>query len=745
MVFHLNGKGRLVRGRVVALALSVVLTAAMLVPLVQAAPDTQDFEGVLRFGFVGVKSDPLAHGIQMAMDEINSTVGITAPDGSTYSLELVTLSLAPTADTIVASAEALVDAGVVVLFGPEQSTLFTEENRTALTALQVPILTGSTVDALTDQDADNWIFRIRAPERVYSAALATYLTTDLGFTSIALIQTNVESTEALVDFENTLTSAGVTPADKIQLPNGDTLDEQVERLININPEAVVMWGAPKDAGRLLAALRNSDWTGKFAYRHADQAAREELIPVEMAEGVLGADSWMYSYKGRLSRIFTRDYLVAFGEIPGPLSYTGYDMTWYLRAVMESQGVTPGAIQGGLIGGAPLTLVQGNIHPTDWGNGDVVRYAMVYALGPHGGPQVVALFEDGERLPLEDSGQEVAQAQTESPFTPTPGPPTETPFPTATFEGTWVRVTARTLNVRTGPGFNYDKVNEVSAGDTLRVVSAIADYSWLLIDINGAVGWIKTEYVELVSGDFVSIAVVMPPSSPTPASSPTPSLAPNPDLVIDSVVLNPAQPIPNQPFTATVNVRNAGGGAAGRFAIAATWQPNNVYTAAFVEGLAGGTSTQVNLTGTLTATGLFSVAVVADLNKEIAELNEDNNSFTISYRVDAPLLASQSGVQINAGTSFDLQGGTTDFVWDGYNLGMQNGAKVGVLGGTFENATSDQVTPGVANNATGLTTEQVNAGVVIAFITAENRPAVVRIDNRSGDQIWISYRVYNDTP
>jgi len=327
----------------------------------------------------------------------------------------------------------------------------------------------------------------------------------------------------------------------------------------------------------------------------------------------------------------------------------------------------------------------------------------------------------------------------------PPEPLETPFPTATLEGTWIEVTVNTLNVRTGPGFNFDKQGQIALGERYRVLGAIADYSWLVIDFNGGVGWIKAEYTRIL-GDINLVSIVQSPPTPTPASTPTPTIPPNPDIVIDTVVLSPTQPIPNKPFTATVTVRNAGGGAAGRFAVAATWEPGSVYTANFVEGLAGGQTAQVQLTGTLTGTGVFQVAVIADLNNDVPELNEGNNTYNVTYHADYPLLANQTNIQLGPGTSWDLFGGTLDLVWDGFNIGMLNSSVIGILGGvTYENAHYDMLTSGVINNTVGLTVGQVLTGAVYGMYIAETRRAVIRVDNLSGQTIWISYRVYNDTP
>ena len=723
--------------RKVGLLVSIVVLAGLIVPMALAAPEPQEAT-TLRIGYLGPTDSYTANGAHLAMDQISSAGGITAPDGTNYRFELVPLATEPTAETFEVALNELLSEDLVAILGPDTNSLFTADTLDALVATGLPVLTPATGDTLTTNDAADVLFRTRAPERVYSYALATYLTEDLELSSIAVVQSDVESTEALLSFESILQGVGLSVADRIQVADGAALADEVQRLLDANPEAIVMWGAPRDAIRLLDDLRDGGWQGRFAYRHADEAYRAGLLPRALVNGVLGVSSWSYAYTNQTSRIFLREYVVAFGEVPDPLAVAAYDAIWFLRAVINQQGINPDAIREGLLGSTPRTLVQGTLHPVDYGNGDLIRQAMVYELGSYGGATVLARFDDTQRLPLEDAGDEVPVGPT-----PTPGPPTSTPFPTATLQGTWLRVTANVLNVRSGPGFNYDRIGQVEEGDLLRVMGSIPDYSWMLVDFRGGVGWVKTEYAELTGSlADVPINVAIPPT-PTVGATLPPTLPPNPDIVIDTVVLQPSQPIPNQPFTATVTVRNAGGGAAGRFAIAATFQPGEVYASTHVEGLAAGQSVQAQLSGTLTGTGVFQVGVVADLNQEVPELNEDNNVYNLTYRADYALFAQQSGLQLSSGSEWDLYGGTPDVLWDGFNLAMRNGAKVGILSGvTYENVTYDSVSPAVVTNTTGLTTEQVNPGVIVGIITAEGQRAAMRIDNRQGETIWVSYRVYN---
>ena len=723
--------------RVIGLVLAGVLLVGLAIPLAGAAPAHQA-TGIIRIGYLGEADNETANGALLAIRQINESGGVTGPDGTIYQFELVALEDEPTVDDFAAAVATLMAQNVTVLLGPDDNALITPETIQSLIETEIPTLTAATGDALTDVDTVNLIFRIRAPERIFSYAIGTYLAEDLELQSIAVIQTEVEFTEALMGFETTLNSAGVTVSDRIQLPGGETLTDQVERLINLAPQAIVMWGAYTDAAELLEELRNQGWDGIFAYRFADEAARAGILSDKLAEGTLGMNSWSYSIPADASKIFVRDYAVAYAEVPGPMAVAGYDAMWFLRGVVRAQGADPELIRMGLLESGPQTLVQGVLHPLEFGNGDLSRNAVVYELGKRGGPVVVARFDDTSRFG--PGGP--------TPPTPTPAPQV-TPLPTATLEGVWVRVIANVLNVRTGPGFDYDRVGQAEAGDLYRVLGTIPDYSWMLIDFQGGVGWIKTEFVEVL-GDLGSISIITPPPTPTIGMTATPSLPPNPELLIDTVVLNPSNPVPGQPFTATVTVRNAGGGAAGRFAVAATWLPGDVYTSSFVEGLAGGQTTQVSLGGTLTGTGVFQVGVVVDLNKEVAELDENNNVYNISYRVDHPIFKTESGIQVpkdGPDNTLALDPGK-DFLWDGANIGMLNGAQIAVLSGvTYENVHYDMLAPGVVTyESDAIGSDRIGVGSVYAFITSEGRRAVLRIDNVQTPccgPLWVTYRTYEN--
>jgi ABC-type branched-subunit amino acid transport system substrate-binding protein len=397
-----NSCGSFDARRGAGLLLILALIAALAVPTAAAAPAAQTAT-ILRIGYLGSNTSQTAQGAQLAIDQINSGGGFQAADGVTYQFDLTTLTNPPTVDSLAGSINAMIAQGVIAILGPDTNDLLTQDNVQALIATGVPVLTGATIDALTDSDTADVLFRLRAPERVYSFALASYLIGDLGLSSIVLVQTNVESTEALLDFDTTLSASGIRAAGKVQLASAVGLEDQGNAVLGLNPEAVVMWGPPEDAALLLNLLRGGGWHGVFAYRQAEEAAQAKILPDELADGVIGVTSWSFAYPGQAARIFLNDYLLAFGRVPGPLSAAAYDALWYLRATIIDAGPTPSAVRAALLNGPARDLVEGTLDPSAFGNGDLIRMAMVYRVGPGGGPTVVAQFNDSQRVAIQDAG------------------------------------------------------------------------------------------------------------------------------------------------------------------------------------------------------------------------------------------------------------------------------------------------------------------------------------------------------
>ena len=88
-------------------------------------------------------------------------------------------------------------------------------------------------------------------------------------------------------------------------------------------------------------------------------------------------------------------------------------------------------------------------------------------------------------------------------------PTPEPTPVPEYEGLSVQPTTyynegeqptytvtdgNNLNMRGGPGTDYDKIGQVPASTSVTALGTNEDGSWVVVNYNGTYGWLKTEFL-----------------------------------------------------------------------------------------------------------------------------------------------------------------------------------------------------------------------------------------------------------
>src|SRR5258708_5003818 len=90
----------------------------------------------------------------------------------------------------------------------------------------------------------------------------------------------------------------------------------------------------------------------------------------------------------------------------------------------------------------------------------------------------------------------------------------------------VRVNTDNLNVRTGPGINYDRITTLSVGSEVPVTGSTFDRSWFQVDVQGLTGWVSGFYVTQL-GICSNLQNLLPPPSPPVPPTPPPLTLPPP--------------------------------------------------------------------------------------------------------------------------------------------------------------------------------------------------------------------------
>lgn len=674
---------------------------------------------VFRIGVLDNERGPISNGARLAVQRLNDAGGVRGADGSFFRLELV---IQPTnfGVNLEEAVNNLNQANIIAALGPETDSEVLN-GLPLLQSLNVPVLVPAQNDTIIISDSSAQIFRSRSAQILSGQALASYLLQDIGATAITAVQLDIESTDKVVGFVSAAGALGINPERLIL--QGDT-DELVNAVIASDPEVLVAYGSPALAAEFYNGLRNGGWTGRFAYDQVTDPTFQDAVPFIQLSGTLSTVTWPFTAVDAMSSDFLTSYIRAYGEVPGEVEAASYDSVILLA---EAIGL-PGDLVSNLSQLDEVVGVQGRLNPARLARGETSNNVAVVRLGPLGAPQVLGRYAGGVRLPDDTP--------------PTNG--TAAPQATPTPQGVVVTIESARQNIRTGPSTAYDVIAQAQEGDQFQVVGATADNQWVVIDYRGRQGWLFVNILE-VFGDLNSVPIIDPPPTPTPGFTPTPAPPQEADIVIDSAVAVPSPIIPNQPFTVSVVVRNAGNTDAGPFAIAATFPPNNTYASTIIPGLARGQVTTANLSATLNNSGTYTVTIVADLNNEVPEgPGENNNFFNFTYTVNQQIL-NQGTRTLNPGDTLDLEGNAVqgDINWDGNTINALFGAQLGVISNIpYEQIHRDLITPTIVNQ-TSVSRSQLNANFSVGIFTADGNRGVIRIDDIPGNQLVVTFKVYSN--
>ncbi len=680
---------------------------------------------VFRIGVLADRNSPLGHGAALAAERFNQAGGVRGADGTFFRLELVFQPLDKLNPG--ASIANLGQASVIAVIGPESSAEALP-NLAALQALGVPVLTTATDDTLLARDNTDLILRVRAQEALQGRALANYIVSDVSASSIVTVQLDLESTASVVGFSTAMTALGRPVQQTLLFDAMNPIPRIADQIIRTNPQVVAVYGPPALAGELYLLLREADWGGTFAFNRASEAAFRNAVPTPLLRSILTTSTWSYALNNPISQEFVTLYLRAFAEVPNEIAAAAYDaMTLLAQAIGK-----PGDLLTNLYSLVNVAGVQGFLNPATLTRGEASNNVVVMELGVFGAPFPVALFAGNQRQPVDDGDFALA---------------TSTPAPTPTPDGAFITITRNVQNVRSGPGTNFDVIGQLQRGETVPIIGANVDFSWVVINFRGVNGWLSTDILTL-TGDRRQIPIIQSPPTPTPLP---PTATPTPPPLADIVIVGatPNRLTLGAPFNVTVAVLNQGSIAAGPFAVASSLNPGGVFSAVNLPGLAAGQQVNVVLSGTLGtgSTGPQSVIIVADLNNEVNEGpagEANNNIFAYNYIADAPLFAGNPMGQVTIGNlaTFTFDVGTQDVQYGGGGLAPLGATQLALLSG-FANL--DSVHFDAANAAPFAPAPILLApGQIIAVKTdGGNKIAVLRVDAVTpGVSLTFSYRVYN---
>lgn len=210
-----------------------------------------------------------------------------------------------------------------------------------------------------------------------------------------------------------------------------------------------------------------------------------------------------------------------------------------------------------------------------------------------------------------------------------------------------------LNLRTGPGTQFDRITVLPAGTVMPITGRIGSNQWWQVRFGATIGWVSAAYVTvygICTGIPVIVTPVPPPTTP-PTSPPPPTLAPTfthtpvsptpglPDLVVASIVGPTSLTIPTGETSVTANysitIANTGSGSTGQFNSTITVLPGGTpQELSAVSNLSAGESIALTIALLFDAPGSYTLRVLADSDSDVDEVSEVNNTGTLDVVVTA---------------------------------------------------------------------------------------------------------------
>lgn len=183
--------------------------------------------------------------------------------------------------------------------------------------------------------------------------------------------------------------------------------------------------------------------------------------------------------------------------------------------------------GKALAGSRITVTQANVvagwHKIDFGGMEAYISADYVQLDPVAAPTPVpSETATLPPLPTEPTEPTPAPGETATPAPTDGAPPTPCPPPTPTGETPVIKqtgkVTASVVNIRSGPGTNYDILGSYGRNDTVCVVEPGTKGGWHHVLYGGRSAWLFADYVSLsnpVTG-VITASVLNVRSGPTTA-------------------------------------------------------------------------------------------------------------------------------------------------------------------------------------------------------------------------------------
>ena len=242
-----------------------------------------------------------------------------------------------------------------------------------LLKIEMPVVNTNGSDPTLTEHMVPWMLRMRPDDRRSGYRLAQKIFIEDQHQRVVVFRANDRYARmGIIEFTDAARRLRRPIELEVRFQNHDTSwDAQIERIRNVDPDAIVLWGRAVQAGRVLAALRSAG-IGKPVY-----GPDRLLDPLFLAAAGPAAEGLVvtYPYDPQRSdstwRKFRDLYEETYGEDPDATAGYAYDGTTYLVKAIREAGLNRALIRDrlffrreyeGVTGTIRFDATQNNISP-----------------------------------------------------------------------------------------------------------------------------------------------------------------------------------------------------------------------------------------------------------------------------------------------------------------------------------------------------------------------------------------------
>jgi ABC-type branched-subunit amino acid transport system substrate-binding protein len=182
--------------------------------------------------------------------------------------------------------------------------------------LEMPMMTTSTDPTVTETNIP-WLMRCMADDRQQGYALAAHIFGECGIKKVVAFRVSDRYGRlGVMEFRGASTRLGFPLRAELQWTRGDRdFTEELDRIANYKPEAIVIWGPAADAAVIVRAIRERGMTVRVF--GSDRLASKVFLDAagEAAEGVVAAASFDPTRDDPTWQRFVEAFVERFGEEP----------------------------------------------------------------------------------------------------------------------------------------------------------------------------------------------------------------------------------------------------------------------------------------------------------------------------------------------------------------------------------------------------------------------------------------------